>query len=257
MTTSRAELGAHPHADDQTRRAKPLGAYVATLGALILFVSMWLNWVGLGPNDSETNFSSGYEADSLIPFMGLLGIGFSAALLYALKRADRGQHRGLSLASFAVGLASFLWILFFLIDPIETVKYAGANGEGDPNVTTSWGLWIGLLGSLLWTLGSFLLAKEPEGDVEHDVVHRTRAVAHETPVATQHVTTQHVGTQQVAAERVGTDRVRTEHANLGTAPTVTGREYTTGSETDGLNATNGTAGSTRASGSTDPRGTAR
>jgi hypothetical protein len=213
MTTSRAETGAHTSAGNDTRRAKPLGAYIATLGALVLFVSMWLNWVGLGPNDSEADFSSGYEADSLIPFMGLLGVGFSAALLYALKRADRGQHRGLSLASFAVGLASFLWILFFLIDPIETVKYAGYRGESDPNVTTSWGLWIGLLGSLVWTLGSFLLAKEPEGDVEHDVVRRTRSVTHETPVATQHVATQHVATQHGATQHVGTDRVGTDHVH--------------------------------------------
>ena len=167
-----------------------MGAYLATLGALILFISMWLDWVGLGPKDGESNFSSGYEADSLIPFMGLLGIGFSAALLYALKRADRNQHRGLSLASFAVGLASFLWILFFFIDPIETVKYAGYNGEEDPNVTTSWGLWIGLLGSLLWTAGSFLLAKEPEGDIEHDNIRRdvpVQHVSHDVPPHTGHV----------------------------------------------------------------------
>ena len=239
MTTSRAEVGAHAHADDHTPRAKPVGAYVATLGAIILFASMWLNWVGLGPNDSEVDPSSGYEADSLIPFMGLLGIGFSAALLYALKRADRGQHRGLSLASFAVGLASFLWILFFFIDPIETVKYAGYRGESDPNVTTSWGVWIGLLGSLLWTLGSFLLAKEPEGDVEHDVVRRTRPVRHETPVATQHVRTERVGTQHLGTEQVGTEHVRTQ-------PIVSGQEHVT-------DATGG-AGSTA---STHPRGTGR
>ena len=239
MTTSRADVGAYAAADNHALRAKPLGAYVTTLGALILFVSMWLDWVGLGPSDSETDFSSGYEADSLIPFMGLLGIGFSAALLYALKRADRGQHRGLSLASFAVGLASFLWIVFFFIDPIETVKYAGHNGEEDPNVTTSWGLWIGLLGSLLWALGSFLLAKEPEGDVEH-AVRETRAV---TPVAREHV-----ATERVATERVGTARVDTAHGDFNGQHTVTGQDYTTGTAT---------SGSTRAADSTDLRGPGR
>ena len=166
-------------------RANPVGAYIATLGSLLLAVSMWFNWVGLGPSDSEQDFSSGYEADSLIPFMGLLGIGFSLALLYAASRADRRQHRGLSLASFAVGLASFLWILFFLIDPIETVKYSGAQGEDAPNVTTSWGVWVGLIGALIWALGSILLAKEPEGDVENDhtVVRQTTT----QPVQTQHL----------------------------------------------------------------------
>ena len=184
------------------RRANPIGAYVATAGSLVLAGSMWLDWVGLGPADAEANFSSGYEADSLIPFMGLLGVGFSLALLYAAKRADRNQHRGLSLASFAVGTASFLWILFFLIDPIETVKYAGANGEAQPNVTTAAGLWVGLLGSLLWAVGSFLLAKEPEGDVEQShvvqdttarpVVTQTETQVRPTQVTEAHEVTSHV-----------------------------------------------------------------
>jgi len=179
--TNTNNSGAHSGQTD-SRRAKPLGAYIATAGSLILAGSMWLDWVGLGPSDAEADFSSGYEADSLIPFMGLLGVGFSLAMLYAAKRADRGQHRGLSLASFAVGLASLVWILFFLVDPIETLKYAGANGEDQPNVTTATGVFVGLLGALLWTVGSFLLAKEPEGDIEEShVVHAPTA----RPVVTE------------------------------------------------------------------------
>jgi hypothetical protein len=140
MTTSNVRSGtSRSGTNADTHRANPLGAYIATLGALILLASVWLDWVGLGIADSETNSSSGYEADSLIPFMGLLGLGFALALLYATKRADRRQHRGLSLASFAVGLASLLWIVFFIIDPIETVKYAGYDGESEPNVTTELG----------------------------------------------------------------------------------------------------------------------
>lgn len=104
-------------------RANPLGAYVATLGALILLISVFLHWVGLGPADNQDNLISGYEADGVIPFMGFFGLGFALALLYATMRADRRQHRGLSLASMAVGLASFLWILFFLFDPISTFQY--------------------------------------------------------------------------------------------------------------------------------------
>lgn len=228
MENTRAQSGAHTPGDaDHTRRANPMGAYVATVGALILFVSMWLDWVGLGADDEEANFSSGYEADSLIPFMGLLGIGFAAALLYALNRADRRQHRGLSLASFAVGLASLLWILFFFIDPIETVKYAGADGEANPNVTTSWGLWVGLIGALLWTVGSFLLAKEPEGDVEHDPIRReaTPVVARETrPVTTQHTDHTTAHTTGHTTDRAYTDRTGT----TGTGTTGTG---TTGTGT--------------------------
>jgi drug/metabolite transporter (DMT)-like permease len=112
---------------DDVRRAKPLGLLVTLLGTVLLFISIFFDWVGLGQEDNEAYFRSGYESDSVIPFMALLGVGFSAALIYAMMKADRRQHRGLTLASFAVGLASFLWILFFLFDPISTVQYGGAS----------------------------------------------------------------------------------------------------------------------------------
>lgn len=142
-------------------RANPMGSYIATGGALVLLVSVWLHWSGLGAGDSGARDISGYESDSIIPFMGLLGLGFSLALLYATKRADRRQHRGLSLASTATGLASALWILLHVIDPIATAQY-------NENISIEYGAYIGLIGALIWTVGSFLLAKEPEGDVEHD-----------------------------------------------------------------------------------------
>ena len=146
--------------DRDERRANPLGAYIATAGAVVLLISVWLDWLGLGPGDSEQEASSGYEGDSTIAFMGYLAVGFAVALLYALKRADRRQHRGLSLASFAVGMAALLWCVSFIIDPVSTLQYP----EG--NVSVKWGAYLGTLGALLWTLGSFLLAKEPEGDFE-------------------------------------------------------------------------------------------
>ena len=223
MTTSNVRSGtSRSGTNADTRRANPLGAYIATLGALILLASVWLGWVGLGAGDSETDSSSGYEADSLIPFMGLLGLGFALALLYATVRADRRQHRGLSLASFAVGLASLLWIVFFIIDPIETVKYAGYDGEGEPNVTTELGAYIGLLGALIWTAGSFLLAKEPEGDVEHDT-HRVET--HARPV--QH--TQHAQVTETRPANV-TDRDIVDRRPTNTR--TVGETRTTGQTTD-------------------------
>jgi hypothetical protein len=191
---------------------------------LILLVSMWLNWVGLGSGDAEPISAPGYEVDSLIPFMGLLGLGFALALLYATKRADRGQHRGLSLASMAVGLASLIWIIFFLRDPIETVKYAGYTGEDSPNVTTEYGLWIGLLGALLWTLGSLILAKEPEGDIEHDT-HRTVETQTRPAQTTRHAEVTETRPANVTDREV-VDRHRTdtqpvahaEHRNVTTRP---------------------------------------
>ena len=166
---------------NDVRRANPLGAYVATLGALVFLISIWLDWVSFGSGDEETNKASGYEGDGVIPLMAYLGVGFALALLYATKRADRRQHRGLSLASFAVGLASLLWTVSFLIDAISTAQY-------QENVASSIGPWIALIGTLLWTVGSFLLAKEPEGDREDE---------HHTVASRPVPTTQHTDTRDV------------------------------------------------------------
>lgn len=162
--------GAH-----EVSRANPLGAYVTTAGTLIVLGSVWLNWVTLGRGDETSNASSGYEADSIVPWVAFLGVSLAVALLYATKRADRRQHRGLSLASMAAGLATLLFTIAFVIDPIATQQYSPDN-----NISVEFGVFVAMFGALLWAIGSFLLAKEPEGDVERtSVVHAatTRPVA--------------------------------------------------------------------------------
>lgn len=132
-----------------------MGAYVATAGVVLFTIAAFLDWVSI---DNPTNRSySGYETDSLVPFVASLGIGLVAALFYAQSRANRGQHRGLTLASMAVGIAATLLALAYVIDP------PGALERGD-NLSTDFGVYVALLGGLLWAVGSGLLAKEPEGD---------------------------------------------------------------------------------------------
>lgn len=196
--------------DRDERRASPMGAYIATAGAIVLLVSVYLDWFARGPDDTERVSSNGYEGDGVIPLFGYLAVGFALALLYATKRADRRQHRGLSLASFAVGLATLIWTIAFIINPIGTVQY----GE---NISVMWGAYVAVLGALLWTIGSFLLAKEPEGDFED--VHRT-AVAR--PVAT-HTETHRVDTG--TAHTTGT-----EHDVHRTTGTGTGTHDVTGTD---------------------------
>lgn len=143
------------------------GAYVAIAGIVLLNVSVFLQWA---TNDDENGSGfSGFEADSLNPFMAYLGIGFAVALLYAGKRAYRRQHRGLSLASMAVGLAVFLQTAAWLID------VPGA-AERSSELDAGAGVYLALIGAALWAIGSGLLAKEPEGDREHD---RVRDAAHD------------------------------------------------------------------------------
>jgi len=100
----------------------------------------------------------------VIPFSAYLGIGFAAALMYAGSRAYRRQHRGLSLASMAAGLAVTLYALSWLFD------VPGAFGQ-QAGFASKIGVYVGLIGAAVWTIGSGLLAKEPEGDPEHDRVH--------------------------------------------------------------------------------------
>jgi hypothetical protein len=224
MSDSHTTSGGVNSADHH--RAKPTGAFIAALGSVILFVSMWLPWTGIGPGDRADRIISGYEADSTIPFMGCLAIGFALALLYALKRADRKQHRGLSLASFAGGLGSTLWILLFALNPIESTKYAGyLNESNHPNVPHQWGLYVSLLGALLWAVGSFLLAKEPEGDVERHAVDTVRHQTGTRPVTngryaeTTDVKPAHVtDTRHVETDRIDYDGAHNQHPTTTTDP---------------------------------------
>ncbi|AWB93478.1 hypothetical protein [Aeromicrobium chenweiae] len=144
-------------------RADPKGAYIATAGVVIFVVATFLAWIA-----TDDKSFSGYEADTVIPFTAYLGLGFAAALLYAAKRATRRQHRGLSLASMAAGVAATGLALSYLIE-------VPGGAERKAGFDTEIGVYVGLVGALIWAVGSFLLAMQPEGDIEHreDGDHRT------------------------------------------------------------------------------------
>ena len=162
MTTPRAGNGnAGTGTEVERVRANPTGAYVTAAGAVIFLISIFLDWAS---NEEESY--SGYQADSLWPFAAFLGIGFAAALLYAAQRAYRRQHRGLSLASMAVGIAVTLQALAWILEVPGAAERANDLGE-------EFGAYVGLLGAAVWAIGSGLLAQEPEGDPEHDEVHAT------------------------------------------------------------------------------------
>jgi ABC-type Fe3+-siderophore transport system permease subunit len=140
-------------------RASKGGLAVAAVGIVILNVAPFLPWVSRpdAPEGRNRINISGYETDSLVPFMAYLGLGILIALVYAAARSDRGQHRGLTLASMAIGIAVTIQCLAFALDPMGDL-------ERGFDLQTQYGVWVGLLGALLWAIGSGLLAKEPEGD---------------------------------------------------------------------------------------------
>jgi hypothetical protein len=141
------------------RKAAPTGLGVAALGIVIFNVSPFLNWLDLkdvGIDDSRT----GYAVDSLVPFMAYLGIGFLLAMVYAGKRARRGQHRGLTLAAMAVGIAATLQCVAFSLNPMH----------GYEDAAPQFGVFVGIIGAAIWSIGCGLLAKEIEGDDEDSAV---------------------------------------------------------------------------------------
>jgi len=143
--------------DRSSRRAKSTGLIVAGVGIILFNISPFLNWVN--PEGEEEPWS-GYETDSLVPFIAYLGIGLLVAMIYAFRRARRGQHRGLTLVSLAVGIAAALECLAFGLDPMGGLE----RGE---DLSPELGVWLGLIAALVWAAGSALLAKEIEGDDEH------------------------------------------------------------------------------------------
>ena len=154
-------------------RANPMGAYVATAGVVVFLIATFLDWVS---TDSGTT-GSGYETDTVIPLLAFLGLGLAAALLYALNRARGRQHRGLSLTTMAAGIAAAGLALSYILDAPGALERGG-------DYSAEIGAWIGLVGAIVWAVGAFLLAKEPEGDddwrgTEHSSVgHSTGRTAH-------------------------------------------------------------------------------
>jgi uncharacterized membrane protein YidH (DUF202 family) len=152
---------------DSHRRAATTGLAVAGAGIVIFNISPFMNWID--PSGAP-NPRTGYETDSLVPFIAYLGLGLLVAMAYAMKRAYRGQHRGLTLVSLAVGIAATLQCLAFAFNPM------GGLERGD-ELQTQIGVYVGLLGALIWAVGSFLLAKEIEGDDDLDDTTSYRAEA--------------------------------------------------------------------------------
>jgi ABC-type Fe3+-siderophore transport system permease subunit len=146
----------------RSRRANPLGAYLTLAGVALFTIAVFLDWLSADVDTAQADPSvSGYETDPLIPFVAYLGIGLAAALLYAMSRAHRRQHRGLTLTSMAVGIAATLLALSYLID-------APGISEAGSDLSPEIGVWLALIGGLLWAAGSGLFAKEIEGDDHAD-----------------------------------------------------------------------------------------
>ncbi len=152
--------GSSARTSHDVREANPTGADVMTAGAVVFLIATFLSWI---TNQDDESFG-GYEADSLIAFTAYLGIGFAIALIMAAQRSERRiQHRGLSFASMAAGVAALGLALSYLID-VPGAAERGSSMEWSSEI----GVYVALVGALLWVIGSFMLAREPEGHIGQD-----------------------------------------------------------------------------------------
>ncbi|PRY16867.1 hypothetical protein [Kineococcus rhizosphaerae] len=154
-----AEPNATPTPHDRVRTAGKGGLGLTAVGVVVFNVAPFFNWVHLEGTETDR---TGYETDSLVPFVAYLGIGLLLAMAYAAKRARRGQHRGLTLVSMAVAIAATIQCVAFALNPM------GGLERGD-DLAASIGVFIGIVGAALWAVGSGLLAKEVEGDDDVDL----------------------------------------------------------------------------------------
>jgi len=160
-----SSTAAHSHEGElrHDRRANPMGAYVATAGVLVFLIATFLDWVS---TEGGSVTGTGYETDTTIPLVAFLGLGLAASLHYALNRARGRQHRGLSLTTMAAGIAAAGLALSYVLDAPGALERGG-------DYTAEVGTWIALIGAIVWTVGAFLLAKEPEGDDDWHGTERT------------------------------------------------------------------------------------
>lgn len=138
-------------------RANPLGAYIAVAGIVLFLIASYLDWAK--PEDGEG--LSGYETDTVIPFAAYVGIGIGVALLYAAALAYHRHHPNLALTSMAFGIGVALLSLAYGLD-------VPGNAERTP-MDSDVGPWIGLIGALIWAVGSAILAREHADHPDHSV----------------------------------------------------------------------------------------
>ena len=151
-----------PAAARRVVRAAPGANLLALLAALWLLASVTAARLTIGDSPTDDPLDVVRAAMELPRMVGATliagwGLGLAAALLYALNRARGRQHRGLSLTTMAAGFAATLLALSYIIDAPGALERGG-------DYSAEIGAWIGLVGGLVWTVGAFLLAKEPEGD---------------------------------------------------------------------------------------------
>ena len=136
-------------------RANLASAYIAIAGIVLFNIAVYLDWAK--PRDGEG--LSGFETDSVVPFAAYVGIGLAVALLFAGALAYHRHHPNLALTSMAAGIGVALFSLAYGLDVPGNAERTAMESDIGP--------WIGLIGAVIWALGSAMLAREHADHPDH------------------------------------------------------------------------------------------
>jgi len=148
-------------------RATSAGLLLAALGVVVPNVAPFLDWLKTDDDVSGSTIQrTGYESDSLVPFMAYLGAGLLLAMLYAAARNMHGQHRALTLASMGIGIAVAAQCTAYAIEPMGSL-------ERTDNLVPQIGVFVAIVGAALWAIGCGLMIKA--GEDHHHADHAWEA----------------------------------------------------------------------------------
>lgn len=134
------------------------GEIIATLGGLLLAVSLLLNWYSLGDRFAVLNSCrgphsscTGWASLTILRFLLLLAAVAPAVLAYVILRGHAlSWPRGELTAVIALGVLTFTTYRGMIDKP----------GSPTGEISVSYGWWVALLGGLLILVGSIWRSRE-------------------------------------------------------------------------------------------------
>lgn len=139
-----------------------LGELIALVGAIVLVVSLFLDWVEVAAGDfaregfSAVATASGFDSAGIVLVVLLLMVAALAMTLVVLTVAV--EPVGMTMAS-AVGTA-FFGILMTLATLLRVLLFQPDGGLGDSAVQMQLGAYLSLLGVFLCAAGGWITMKD-------------------------------------------------------------------------------------------------
>jgi hypothetical protein len=145
--------------------AVPRSVWISLGGAVLLLLSVFLNWytltVSIGDR-SGSGSESGWDSGATAKIIVLLALVIIAAWLIELFADNLTLPLPAAIIAGATGMAAVLLVLFkFFSKPAsDQVGQFNALGLGHASVGTDWGIWLALLGAAIAVVGAYMRMNE-------------------------------------------------------------------------------------------------